>query len=152
MFGHTISELIVVACVAVLVFGFRCACLMVLNARSVRDYASDVAKANQLGFLEVKHALKQSPRGAQLDPLAQRLEHDYRLLTYLLRHGPAFQALRDRAKQRLVMLNFQLLKASYAFTRTVLKARGRRLLEEMTQVVGYLANQMGARAASLPGH
>jgi hypothetical protein len=142
----TVSEIAMLATAALVAGWFRYTCRVARRAAR-RDYTAHVAKANQLKFLEVQRALLSAPHESQLDPLAQKLEQDYRMLSYLLRHGPAIQALRARIEQRMVMLNFQLLKAYFAVTRTVLRSKGRRALEEMAQVVGYLANQMGARAA-----
>ncbi len=141
-----LSEVAIAASAVLVASWFRYTCGVARRAAR-RDYTADVARANQLEFLEVQRALRATPPESQLAALAKKLEQDYRMLSYLLRHGPAFQALRARIEQRMVMLNFQLLKAYFAVTRTVLRSKGRRALEEMAQVVGYLANQMGARAA-----
>ena len=45
---------ILITASSVLLFGywFRYTCLLVLNTKTVRDYASEVAAVHQLGFLE----------------------------------------------------------------------------------------------------
>jgi len=146
----TLGEIAIGAAATLAAWWFRYTC-RVARRSARRDYTADVARANQLEFLEVQRALMATPPASQLASLAKKLEQDYRMLSYLLRHGPALQAFRVRIEQRMVMLNFQLLKAYFAVTRTVLRTKGRRALEEMAQVVGYLANQMGARAASPAG-
>src|SRR3954462_2652271 len=77
---------------SVLLFGywFRYTCLLILSTKTVRDYASDVAAANQLAFVEIQSQL----RGAspELDRLRQLLDRDYAVLTSLLKHTSGVQA------------------------------------------------------------
>jgi len=125
----------------------RYTCQLILSTKSARDYTRDVAAANGLLFLQVQQELAQVRERLALDTLQSKLERDYRLLTYLLVHGPAFYANGDRVEQIMLMLNFRLLKAFYALTCPISVSRGKRALHEMTQVVGYFANRMGERSA-----
>ena len=52
---------IVIMAGSVLLFGywFRYTCLLILSARTTRDYAGAVATANQLSFLEVQSVLRE---------------------------------------------------------------------------------------------
>ena len=47
---------------SVLLFGywFRYTCLLILSAKTTRDFAGEVVMANQLGFLEVQAQLRTS--------------------------------------------------------------------------------------------
>jgi hypothetical protein len=125
----------------------RYTCQLILSTKSARDYTRDVAEANGLLFLQVQQQLSQVRERFDLDKLRSTLENDYRLLTYLLVHGPAFHAHNDRLEQLMLMLNFRLLKAFYAMTCPLSISNGKRALNEMTQVVGYFANRMGERSA-----
>ena len=128
-------------------FWLRYTCQLILSAKSARDYTRDVAQANDLRFLQVQQELAQVRERVELDSLQSKLEKDYRLLTYLLVHGPAFHVNGDRLEQFMLMLNFRLLKTYYALTRRISVSNGKRALQEMTQVVGYFANRMGERSA-----
>ena len=129
------------------IFWLRYTCGLILSTKSARDYTRDVAAANALHFLKVQQELARVRERRDLDTLHSSLENDYRLLTYLLVHGPAFQSHVDRLEQLMLMLNFRLLKAFYALTCPVSVSKGKRALQEMAQVVGYFANRMGERSA-----
>ena len=142
-----ISLIMSAVSVCLFIYWLRYTCQLILSAKSTRDYTRDVAAANGLLFLQVQQELAQVRERFDLDTLHSKLENDYRLLTYLLVHGPAFQANSDRLEQIMLMLNFRLLKASYALTSPLSVSNGKRALQEMTQVVGYFANRMGERSA-----
>jgi hypothetical protein len=125
----------------------RYTCQLILSEKSARDYTRDVAEANNLVFLQVQQELAQVRERLDLETLQTKLENDYRLLTYLLVHGPDFPANGDRMEQIVLMLNFRLLKAFYAVTCPISVSNGKRAVREMTQVVGYFANRMGERSA-----
>ena len=102
--------------VCLFIYWLRYTCQLILSAKSARDYSRDVAEANNLLFLQVQQELAQVRERFDLDALHSKLENDYRLLTYLLVHGPAFHASGDRLEQIMLMLNFRLLKAYYALS------------------------------------
>jgi len=133
--------------VCLFIYWLRYTCQLILSAKSARDYTRDVAEANNLLFLQVQEELAKVRERFDLDTLHTKLENDYRLLTYLLVHGPSFHANGDRLEQIMLMLNFRLLKAYYALICPVSVSIGKRALNEMTQVVGYFANRMGERSA-----
>src|ERR1700730_8615318 len=72
---------------SVLLFGywFRYTCMLILSAKTTRDFAAQVATANQLGFLEVQAQLRAS--AASLDPLRDALDRDYAVLSGLLKQA-----------------------------------------------------------------
>jgi len=130
-----------------LIYWLRYSCQLILSAKSTRDYTRDVAEANDLRFLQVQQELAQVRERIELDSLRSKVKNDYRLLTYLLVHGPAFHANGDRVEQFVLMLNFKLLMAYYELTSPISVSIGKSALQEMTQVVGYFANRMGERSA-----
>jgi hypothetical protein len=135
-----LSLILLAVSTAMLLWWFRYTCGLILSAKPARDYTQQVAKANELGLLEVQHDLPQARERGQLDTLEKKLERDYNLLSYLLRHGPAFLAATENLEQRMLMLDFTLLKAAYTLTWR------KWALREMAQVVSYMANKMGERA------
>src|SRR5260370_34862849 len=72
---------------SVLLFGywFRYTCLLILSAKTARDFAAEVATANQLGFLQVQSQLRAN--AANLGGLCDALDRDYAILNSLLKQG-----------------------------------------------------------------
>ena len=132
--------------VVLFLYWFRYTCLLILSAKPARDYSAQVASANELRFLDVRDALASASESCFLGTLQKDLERDYRLLTYLLRHGARFQALSQRLEQRMLMLYFQAMKLRCALSRVVPGFDRKKPLEEMANILGHFANQMGERA------
>ncbi len=132
---------------ACLLAWFRYSCGLILSAKPAHDYTPQVAAANELGVLEVQQDLPHANERRVLDTLRQKLERDYHLLNYLLDHSPSLQAASEGFEQRMMMLDFELLKACYALVSLLSRSQARRALQEMTQVVCYFANTMGERGA-----
>ena len=126
---------------------FRYSCGLILSAKPAHDYTPQVAAANELGFLEVQQNLPQANERRVLDMLRKKLERDYHLLSYLLDHSPALHTGSEGFEQRMMMLDFELMKAYYALASLLSRSTARRALQEMTQVVCYFANTMGERGA-----
>src|SRR5690242_21902222 len=82
------ATIIITASSALLfVYWFRYTCLLILSAKTTRDYAGEVATANQLSFLEVQAELREGAASADLDRLHASLERDYAVVSYLLKHA-----------------------------------------------------------------
>ena len=126
---------------------FRYSCGLILSAKPAHDYTPQVAAANELGFLEVQQNLPQANERRVLDMLRKKLERDYHLLSYLLDHSPALHTGSEGFEQRMMMLDFELMKAYYALASLLSRSKARRALQEMTQVLCYFANTMGERGA-----
>jgi len=139
------SAIITSFSIASLLAWFRYSCGLILSAKPAHDYTPQVAAANELGFLEVQQHLPNANERRVLDTLRQKLERDYHLLNYLLDHSPALHTGTESFEQRMMMLDFELMKASYAVVSLLSRSRARRVLQEMTQVVCYFANTMGER-------
>ena len=139
------SAIITAFSIASLLAWFRYSCGLILSAKPAHDYTPQVAAANELGFLEVQQHLPNANERRVLDTLRQKLERDYHLLNYLLDHSPALHTGTESFEQRMMMLDFELMKASYVVVSLLSRSRARRVLQEMTQVVCYFANTMGER-------
>jgi len=138
----------IVVSTGLLIYWFRYTCRLILNAKPARDYTQQVAAANELRFLEIQHSLPNVRGRRQLDNLQKTLEHDYRLLSFLLRHTAALHPEADFLEQKMLMLHFNLMKAYYALICAISQSKGRRAIQEMLGVVTHLANRMGERATS----
>jgi len=130
-----------------LLFGywFRYTCLLILSAKTARDYACDVATANQLSFLQVQAQLRQG--AVELDALRAALAHDYDVVTYLLKNAAQSSNEESSLEARMLEMNYRLMSTWYQVSRRFSASAARKALEEMSLVVGHFANVMGERAA-----
>ena len=120
--------------------------MLILSARTTRDYAGAVATANQLSFLEVQSMLAQ-PAAVNLATLEASLDRDYRVLNYLLKHGADPSSAGDMIETRMLSIYYSLLRSSYRMTRNFAPSAALRAVSEMASVVAHFANTMGAQAA-----
>jgi cell division protein YceG involved in septum cleavage len=143
------NGLIVAFSLLMLVYWFRYTCLLLLNTKPVKDYSKQVAAANQLKVFEVQNRLESNANIEHLDELKRLLDRDYQVIMYLMRHGANFKSAGYELNQRMCMLNYQLLKWVYGFSKSSYSPSRQRLLE-MANVIVYFANLMGERAAIAP--
>jgi hypothetical protein len=134
---------------SVLLFGywFRYTCLLILSARTTRDYAGAVAAANQLSFLEVQSVLREHSV-TDLDRLKDCLDRDYKVLTYLLKHAANSSKGEDAVEKRMLEIHYRLMGAWYRVSRRLSPATAYRALDEMASVVAHFANSMGAQSSA----
>jgi hypothetical protein len=140
--------LFVAASIALLATLFRYTCLLILRVASARDYAA-VVRANALCFPEIQRKLADegTSEAGYLDTFRQALDRDYILLTCLMRYGAKFRNAGQRIEHKMLILNFQMLRASYAVSRRISVQLGRRTLEEMVHILRHFAGIMGECAA-----
>ncbi|MBI1894980.1 MAG: hypothetical protein HYZ57_02170 [Acidobacteria bacterium] len=148
MVGLITSVFIIVVSVALFLYWFRYSCLLILSGRGSRDYAAHVASANQLSFLEARNRLMNG--GNTLDQLRDSLDRDYRLLIYLLRHAANYKVAGKPLDERMLIIDFYLMRAWYALARKFSEPLARAALLEMTSILNHLANSMGERLALSP--
>jgi len=128
---------------SVLLFGywFRYTCLLILSAKTTRDFAGEVAAANQLGFLEVQSQLRAN--AVDLGPLCDALDRDYLVLARLMQQGDVSSSV----EKRMLAINYKLTRAWYRVSRHVSAAAARKALDEMSMMVAHFASVMGEQAA-----
>lgn len=130
------------------VYWFRYTCVLILSTKTTKDYASQIAQANQLRFLETRNTLLESSANmAPLDALQQSLDQDFRLLSYLLRHAVNYNVAGMSFEQVLLKLDFQIMSVWYSIVSRLAPNQARNALLEMTSIVTHLANAMGERVA-----
>jgi hypothetical protein len=90
-----------------LLFGywFRYTCLLILSARTTRDYAVEIAQMNQLSFLQVQAELRSQP--VELDKLQAALDRDYATISNLIQSSSGDWGMEDR----MLQLNYRLMGA-----------------------------------------
>ena len=138
---------LVITVSSVLMFGywFRYTCLLILSAETTRDYAADIATANQLSFLQVQTELRhQQP--ADLNRLQASLDRDLAVVSYLLQHTSEQSEWGMEA--RMLKLNYRLMSTWCSVSQRFSPEAGRRALDEMTMIVSHFANSLGEQAAA----
>lgn len=138
------TVVITLSSVALFGYWFRYTCLLILSTKTAQDYASDVAAANQLGFLEVRSELKSN--SADLDRLRASLDRDYEILSGLLEKTASFD--HTSLESKMLVANYQVMRGWYSLSRRFSPVAAARALNEMTQVVAHFANLMGEAAAA----
>jgi hypothetical protein len=140
------SFLMLVVTLALFAVWFRYTCVLILKSKPAKDYSLEVASANELNFVRVQRSLPGVRERSDLDTMLRYLDGDYRLLTYILRHGAQFQIGASPLERRILMLDFEIMRIWYAFAGRVSLAKGRKSLQEMISIIAHLANFMGERA------
>jgi hypothetical protein len=139
---------VVITASSVLLFGywFRYTCLLILSAKTARDFAAEVATANQLGFLQVQSQLRES--AANLGGLCAALDRDYAVLSSLLKQAGGSSAEGSSIEKQMLAVNYRVTRAWFNLSSHFSPAAARKALEEMSMVVAHFANAMGEQAAS----
>jgi len=131
--------------ILLLAYWFRYTCLLIMSAKTTRDYAASVAAANQLGFLEVQSQL--SDAIPDLDRLKDALDRDYKVLTYLLKHGANGSADEGSLEKRMLEIDYRIMGAWFSLSRRFSQSAASHAVEEMALVVAHFANAMGERSS-----
>lgn len=138
---------LVITVSSVLMFGywFRYTCLLILSAETTRDYAADIATANQLSFLQVRAELRdQQP--ADLNRLQASLDRDLAVVTYLIQNASGQGEWGMEA--RMLKLNYRLMSTWCSVSQRFSPEAGRRALDEMSMIVSHFANSLGEQASA----
>lgn len=137
---------IIAGSMALFGYWFRYTCLLILSAKTTRDYAGEVAMANQLNFREVQSSLRERAN-ADLDRLRDSLDRDYDVVTYLLKHAANSEG-ESSLENSMLALNYRVMRTWYTMSRRFSTTAAARALDEMSLVVAHFANAMGERAAA----
>jgi hypothetical protein len=149
-----LASILIIAISTVLFFyWFRYTCMLILSTRTSKDYTGDVATLNQLQFLQVQGALRESvsSEGLALDKLVNALENDFNLVSLLLRQAAQLtsdgEADDASLEHYLLRLDFWAMGIWFRVTRQISRSAALGALHEMSMVVGHFANAFGERAA-----
>src|SRR5580704_14487011 len=141
---ESIATIVIMAgSVLLFAYWFRYTCLLMLHARTARDYAREVATANQLSFANVQSQLCEPD--ADLDVLRDLLDRDYALVTRLMTEVSNGQS---GVEERMLAFNYRLAGMRYQFAQRFSMESARQALEEMSMVVAHFANSVGEAAAT----
>jgi hypothetical protein len=134
---------ITVASALLFLYWFRYTCLLIVSAKTAQDFASQVARANRLQFLEVQSQLQMGGLSG-LDLLQDALNRDYETVSEMLRQAEGETSL----EAKMLGVHFRMLSVSATALRRVSAGTARNALEQMSQVVAHFANSLGEHAVA----
>lgn len=140
-----VTLVITVSSVLMLGYWFRYSCLLILSAETTRDYAADIATANQLSFLQVQTELR-NQQSTDLNRLQASLDRDLAVVTYLIQNASGQGEWGMEA--RMLKLNYSLMSTWCSVSQRFSPEAGRRALDEMSMIVSHFANALGEQATA----
>ncbi len=132
---------ITIGSAALFVYWFRYTSLLILSAKTTRDFAGEIAEAHNLQFQRVQSELRSAPRN--LDPLQAALDADYQRIQALLTQSGGESRLEDR----MLAINYRFTGAWFKLAKTIAPDTAMRSLNEMSMIVAHFANTLGERNA-----
>lgn len=134
-----------------LLIWLRSACRSVLQQGFEEDFSAGVAEANQLEYLSIRKALSDAPEEiADYAGLLTTLERDYEALTYMLRNAATVHVGHYSNAERLLIMDFQLLRLWVRLKRVLGWPSWRSGLLEMAAILNYFGNVVGQRLVTFP--
>lgn len=140
----TSALLVGIASFALLAYWFRYTSLLILSTKTSQDFSYDIAHAHELQFHEARAALSAIP-ASRFATLLSGLDHDYRLVSALLRNVETSDngaCLEDV----ILRIDFIGLKLAYRLSLPFSENVARLALTEMADVVAHFANSVGERS------
>jgi hypothetical protein len=133
-----VSGVFIIAISAVLlVYWLRYSCVMLLRGAQERSAMLTVADER----FSASSVLQRLKTEADLAPLERALERDYRVVTYIIEHATDLEL--ASIENKLLVLDYQLMRLWSRLTRTLLPQQSRQALSEMASVLSVLAGQVG---------
>eukprot|EP00456_Euglypha_rotunda_P005324 TRINITY_DN108_c0_g1_i6.p2 TRINITY_DN108_c0_g1~~TRINITY_DN108_c0_g1_i6.p2 ORF type:complete len:149 (-),score=20.51 TRINITY_DN108_c0_g1_i6:94-540(-) len=142
------SVVIIILSLAMFVYWFRYSCILILESSWNEEQAQVIALQNKLSFGSVNESLAQAGSAEEMDRVKDLLDRDLGRMVSLLSTRPEFQEAGHSLECRMLMLDYQIMKAWYAATRTIAGPKAQQALREMAQVVGYMAGEYGDHLAT----
>ena len=137
------------ASIILLGYWFRYTSMLILSTKTSQDFSYDIAHAHELGFHEARAALATAP-ATRFDSLLSSIDHDYRLMSALLRNVEAPES-RSTLEDAILRIDFIGLKLAYRLALPFSENIARRTLAEMSDVVAHFANSVGERSMASNG-
>ena len=142
------SVVIIILSLAMFVYWFRYSCILILESSWNEEQSLVVAMQNKLSIGSLNESLAQAVTTEELDKVKDLLDRDLRLVVSLLSKHPEFQEAGHSLECRMLMLDYKLMNAWYAVSRSTAGPRAQNALREMAQVVGYMAGEYGDQMAT----
>ncbi len=146
-----ISIVIIILSLAMFVYWFRYSCILILEANWSEDLAQAIASRNGLSFGSVEESLARAESALAMDRVKDLLDRDLDRVQALLSRCPAVQETGQSLECRMLMMDYQLMKAWYAVTRSFAAPKAHSALREMALVVSYMAAECEEQVAPARG-
>ena len=130
------SILILTFSAVLLVYWFRYSCVLLLRNAAERAHQPLTDER-----FSIRLVLEKVHTEQHLDTLERALDRDYHMLTYLLKHAADLEL--ASIENRILILDYRLMRLWYRFTRTIAPEQARKALAEMASVLGAVARQTG---------
>ena len=128
---------IIAISVVLFVYWLRYSCVMLLRTAEER---ATISRALDERF-NVSSVMERLKTETELDPLERALERDYHVVSYLIEHAADLEL--ASIENRLLIMNYRLMRVWSRMTRSLAPAQSRRALSEMASVLSVLVHQMG---------
>ena len=134
------SILIIAFSLVLLVYWFRYSCILLL--RGIPEQKSvEATNDSRFAFPRVQASLDGA---TELDPLHRSLDQDFRLLQYLVEHAAGLRF--DSIEDRLLVIDYKVMRLWYHFTRLVAPEQARHAVAERAAILGILVGRIHERA------
>ena len=130
------SVFIIAISVVLFVYWLRYSCVILLRSAQQRAEMPTVADERFSAF----SVLERLKTEADLAPLERALERDYYVLTYLIEHAADLEL--ASIENKLLVLDYKLMRLWSRLTRTVAPQQSRKALSEMASVLTVLVGQV----------
>lgn len=136
------SILIVAFSVVLLVYWFRYSCVLLLRNAAQRSEFPLNDDRFSIGLVLQRVRTEQ-----HLESLERALDRDYHMLTYLLKHAADLEL--ASIENRMLILDYKLMRLSYRITRGFAPELSRKALAEMASVLSAVAGQAGQQTEEI---
>jgi len=133
------SILIIVSSAVLLVYWFRYSCLLLL--KNAAEYSEPRVSDERFN---IRMVLDRVRTETHLESLEHALDRDYHVLSYLLKHAADLEL--ASLENRMLILDYKLMRICYRITRIVSPSHARKALAEMASVLGAVARQAGPQS------
>ena len=143
-----VSIFILLFSLGALAYWLRSTIQTILDGSHGTAEAIRLAEANRLEFPLVRQALAAAGQAAEYGRLVESLRHDFLALTYLLRFAATVNVGRYSNEEKLLVMDFHVMRMVYTFGRAFSPRVARYALSEMTSVLEHFAGIMSRRMSS----
>ena len=142
------SVVIIILSLAMFVYWFRYSCILILESNWSEEQAQVIAVQNGLSFGSIEESLARADTAQSMDRVKDLLDRDLDLVLTLLSNCPGVQETGHSLEWRILILDYRLMKAWFAITRSTAGPKAQAALREMALVVGYMAGECGDQLAT----
>ncbi len=152
MSGNVLSIFVLIVAGILLLLRLKLVFRSILKKRFDVDYSANVAESNRLQYFQIGTALAEDPKAiADCEKFLAALHWDFIALTYLLRNAATPPVGQYSGTERLLILDFQLLRLWVRLKHFLGIETWRSSLLEMIAILEYFGNLVGHRLMKFHG-